>query len=32
LNLQPSGVRTSAQVDTLSRVLYWNVTGKKIKK
>jgi AcrR family transcriptional regulator len=26
------GVRTSAQVDTLSRVLYWNVTGRKIKR
>ena len=26
------GVRTAAQVDTLSRILFWNVTGRKIKK
>jgi AcrR family transcriptional regulator len=25
------GVRTAAQVDTLSRILFWNVTGRKIK-
>ena len=26
------GVRTATQVDTLSRILFWNVTGRKIKK
>jgi hypothetical protein len=25
-------VRTSAQVDTISRILLWNVTGRKVKK
>ena len=26
------GVRTAAQVDTLSRIMLWNVTGRKVKK